>query len=143
MPPAVEQGPLGNPSRVRGLSPVSARRKPSDLAGIVVLLIVLAVPLFATVPVGGLPTPSPSVGIEPGPSDARSPSLAVDATGFMHVVRSDDVSGERGVYYTQSTNDGLTWTPGVRIDTPGTPAFLPRIAVEREPIPIRGRLYVA
>ena len=100
MPPAVEQGPLGNPSRVRGLSPVSARRKPSDLAGIVVLLIVLAVPLFATVPVGGLPTPSPSVGIEPGPSDARTPSLAVDATGFMHVVRSDNVSGERGVHYT-------------------------------------------
>ena len=114
---------------------------PRSAVPFVLLLLILSTLVWT--PAGGLPTPDPSVGIEPGPSDARTPSLAVDASGDLHLVRSDDLSGERGVYYTRSTNGGASWTAGVRIDTPGTPAYYPRIAVEREPVPIRGRLYVA
>jgi len=141
MHPAVVEGRTGNPlARARTLIP-RIRIRPPLAVFVSILLVMLAVAsLFA--PAGGLPTPMDNVGIAVGPGDARTPSLAVDTLGRLHVVRSDDVSGERGIYYGNSA-DGTSWSPSARIDPPGTAAYFPRIAIEREPVPTRGRLYVA
>jgi len=80
--------------------------------------------------------------VDTSPGNAQSSALVVDAAGQFHTVFSDDPTGERGVYYARS-GDGLTWTPSARIDVPGASTYSPRLAVERESVPIRGRLYAA
>ncbi len=113
---------------------------PSPAIPLVVVVSLLIVTLLAS-PGGGLPTPQTNLGIAVGPGNARGPSLAVDSTGLLHLVHSDDVAGEYGVYYLRSA-DGITWSPSVRIDAPGTSSYFPRVAVEREPVPTRGRAHV-
>ncbi|HEV8595751.1 MAG TPA: lamin tail domain-containing protein, partial [Thermoplasmata archaeon] len=91
-------------------------------------------------PAGSLPTPQANVGVSVGPSNARAPSLAVDATGLLHLVETDDGSGTSAIYYARSA-DGSSWSVPLRIDGLSSYAYAPRIAVEREPVAIQGRAY--
>lgn len=92
--------------------------------------------------VNALPTADVNVPIEPGPTDARNPSLAVDANGVLHVVRSENKTSPRGAYYSRSA-DGVSWSPTVRVDGALGNVSFPRIVVEREAVPVQGRAYVA
>lgn len=132
----MDEGRTGNPQEQ-----AKRRGRLARALAVVVLFSLLATTFLAAEPVSGLPDPQPSYGVDIGPSDARTPSLAVDAAGFWHLVRSDNVTAERGIYYTDSA-DGATWRPSARLDTAGASAYYPRIAVEREPVAIRGRIYV-
>lgn len=93
--------------------------------------------------VEALPTPNANVAIEPGPTDARNPHLAVDASGFLHAVRSENKTSPRGAYYSRSLDGGLSWSLTVRVDGSTGNVSFPRIAVEREAVLIRGRANVA
>ncbi len=134
---------MGDPSG-RGRTLGGSRRTwiAPGLAAILVFSAVIASVSTVPEPASAFPTPGTNAGVAVGPGSPDKPSLAVDAAGTLHLVRADDVSGERGVYYT-SSGDGVTWSPSARIDTAGTASYFPRIAVEREPVGIRGRLYVA
>ena len=106
------------------------------------LFIVVAILSIAVSPlVGSLPEPGDNVGVVAGPESALSPSLAVDPSGVLHLVWSDDRAGERGIHYARSA-DGTMWTPAARIDPPGADSYMPRIAVDLGPGPFQGRLYV-
>lgn len=143
MPPAVEEGGQGAPARA---TRARSRCDPATRARLFVF-VVLAFLITIAVPsphgVEALPTPGANVPIQPGPTDDRNPSLAVDAGGILHVVRTENRSSPRGVYYSRSSDGGLSWTPTVRVDGVTGNASFARITVEREAVPIRGRLYVA
>ena len=130
------EGRQGSPLTGSWVPPVDLRRLRAGLSlGFAVLLLTIAA---ANVPpTRALPTPTTNVGIGVGPGNARSPSVAVDTTGRLHATYSDDVSGERGVYYVSSA-DGSAWSAPVRIDPAGSATYFPRIAVEREPVPGQG-----
>ena len=142
MPHPVDEGRIVGPSdRANTRVHRAPHRRVGASAWLVFPLLMASVVLSG--PAGGLPSPGSSVGVATGAGDARTPSLAVDATGLMHLAWADDVTGERGVHYARSFDGGASWTPSVRIDTPGNASYAPRIAVERESVGIRGRLYVA
>ncbi|MGA9115881.1 MAG: exo-alpha-sialidase [Bacteroidota bacterium] len=63
---------------------------------------------------------------------SRSPDIAMDGTG-IHVVYSDDTEGNHRVYYTQSTDDGLSWTPPAALfGVPEGEEYEPAIAADGE-----------
>jgi hypothetical protein len=111
-----------------------------------VALVALSLVILTILPVrmgvDALPTPSASIPIDPGPTDARYPSLAVDGDGGLHVARSENKSAPRGIYYAGSA-DGIAWGASLRIDDGSANAWFPQVAVERETVPVRGRVYVA
>jgi len=133
----VVEGRTGDPAG--RADPLAPGRSPRLLVW--ALLSLLIASSFAWVG-GGLPTPKTNVGVAVGVGNARGPSLAVDTSGTLHLVHSDDVAGDSGVYYRRSS-DGAAWAAPTRIDVPGSFSYFPRIAIEREAVPIRGRLYVA
>src|SRR2546425_10931484 len=110
----VEEGRQGNPAR-RATRPLARPALCAVALAVFSLLIASAATILA--PARGLPSPTNNTGIATGAGDARSPSLAVDASGGLHLVRQDDISGENGVYYTKSA-DGSAWAPSTRIDSP-------------------------
>src|SRR3972149_1641554 len=110
--------------------------------GSLLLILLLLIPMALPPPVGSFPEAGDNVPVVVGPETALSPSLAVDHSGNLHLVWSDDRSGERGIHYARAT-DGPAGPPAVRLDTPGADSYLPRIAVDGGPGPYQGRLYVA
>ena len=139
----MDEGRKGNPARraTRLVVGLRLRRDP-----VVLWLVVISVAITSLagllVPAGGLPSPTVNVGVATGPANARAPALAVDASGALRLVHTDDTSGENGIY-TSDSADGTAWSPSVRIDTPGASSYFPHLAIEREPVAVRGRTYVA
>ncbi|HYS71297.1 MAG TPA: hypothetical protein VEM95_02640, partial [Thermoplasmata archaeon] len=90
-----------------------------------------------------LPTGNANLPIVAGAEKVWTHTLDVDADGALHILWTDDRTGERDVYYARSV-DGSAWSPPVRVDTGGMAvnADHPSLAVERESVASRGRLYV-
>jgi len=109
---------------------------------LVALSLVILTILPARMGVEALPTPDASIPIDPGPTDSRYPSLAVDGDGGLRVARSENKSSPRGIYYASSA-DGIAWGASLRIDDGSANAWFPQVAVEKESVPTRGRAYVA
>src|SRR6266545_4410975 len=105
-------------------------------------LVAIAGAALVSLDVAALPDPGPNVPITSGPSSSWSPSLAVDASGGLHIAWLDDRSGARGVYYSASP-DGGTWSPPARVDLSGVDSFAASLAVEREAVASEGRIYLA
>src|SRR3972149_2604753 len=100
--------------------------------GSLLLIVLLLIPMALPPPVGSFAEAGDNVPVVVGPETALSPSLAVDHSGNLHLVWSDDRSGERGIHYARST-DGTTWTPAARIDPPRARSYMPRIAAALGP----------
>jgi hypothetical protein len=49
------------------------------------------------------------------PGASLSAAIAIDPTGYLHVVWYEDVSGNKEIYYSQSTDGGVSWSPGQRL----------------------------
>lgn len=50
-------------------------------------------------------------------SGKRAISATVDSSGVIHAVYHSDASGVNNIYYTKSTDDGVTWSPMTQITT--------------------------
>jgi len=55
--------------------------------------------------------------------------VAIDTNGFVHVVWFDHRDGNDEIYYTRSTDWGVTWGPNVRLTYDSLPSQYPTIAV--------------
>ena len=58
-----------------------------------------------------------------------SPHLAVDSSGYFHLVWSDFTPGNYELFYSKSTDGGATWTAGKRLTWNAGWSLHPRIAV--------------
>ena len=75
----------------------------------------------------------------------RGPVIAIDPSGILHAVWSDNSSGvDLGVFYANSTDGGATWSsPQRRIDGfAGSNNYVPSIAIDTSGGPFNGRIYV-
>ena len=142
MPPAVDEGGSGTPTQVACRVPTAIPEGAARAVALLALSLLILTSVPAPSNVAALPTADANVPIDPGPTDDRYPSLAVDAGGALHVVRTENQPSPRGVYYSRSS-DGRSWSPTVRVDGASGNASFPTIVVEREAVPVLGRAYVA
>jgi hypothetical protein len=61
---------------------------------------------------------------------SSSPEIAVDSSSNLHVVWYDGTAGNSEVYYTQSTDKGMTWTVAKRLTWTSGGSEFPAIAVD-------------
>src|SRR2546428_5955884 len=127
-------------------SVAATRRHPGSTVGLVALLS-LSIPLAWPSPfdrASALPTTGPNVPVAVGPNHVDGSALAVDAAGTLHLVWKENATAYWGAFYSRSTDGGLTWRTPVEADPPYSgDVFTVSIAVEREAVPSRGRVYVA
>ncbi|MFC1594114.1 hypothetical protein ACFL38_02180 [Candidatus Omnitrophota bacterium] len=74
-------------------------------------------------------------------STQGSPSLALDASGNIYVAWSDNRNGNYDIYFSKSTDGGLTFEPDVRVDDTETSSSSqsgPSLAVD-----YNGHIYIA
>src|SRR3989304_5776244 len=142
MPLAVDEGGSGTRAPVARRRPTPFPEGSPRVVAVLTLSLLILTMFPAPSNVKALPTPGANVPIEPGASDARNASLAVDADGVLHVVRTEDRSAPRGAYSSRSP-DGSSWSATVRVDGANGDASFPGIAIERESVPVQGRAYVA
>src|SRR3990172_710521 len=89
-----------------------------------VLLLLMIVPLVAlTLPPGAraiAPTFEPNVRVDDSDSSVDSPRIAAGPS-VLHAAWRDMRAGDVDIYYSRSTDGGLSWSPAVRLDdSPGT-----------------------
>jgi len=53
---------------------------------------------------------SPSLRLTSTPGSSENPAIAVDSNDILHVVWSDDTSGNDEIYYKRSSDGGTTWS---------------------------------
>jgi hypothetical protein len=58
------------------------------------------------------------------------PNLAIDSSNTIHVVWEDDISGNREIYYTRSTDGGATWSAAKRLIWNSGESRFPAIAID-------------
>jgi len=58
------------------------------------------------------------------------PNLAIDSSNTIHVVWEDDISGNREIYYTRSTDEGITWSAAQRLTWNSGECRFPAIAID-------------
>jgi hypothetical protein len=81
---------------------------------------------------------APDVPLSSGPGNQTYPSIVVDSQGTIHAVWQDDRNGDKDIYYANSTDFGLTWSPSnIRVSTdtisvgsPNRSQEVPKIAVD-------------
>jgi BNR repeat-like domain/BNR repeat-containing family member len=56
--------------------------------------------------------------------------VAVDPSGYLHVVWSDDTSGNREIYYKKSTDGGATWMTSQRLTWNSGVSVSPALAID-------------
>jgi hypothetical protein len=61
------------------------------------------------------------------PDDQFMPTIALAADGTLHAVWYDDRTGSINLVYSKSQDDGLTWSPNVRVTTEETPVSCLRL----------------
>jgi hypothetical protein len=85
-----------------------------------------------------------NVPITIGSGNAWTPALALDGGGMLHIAWSDDRSGYRRIFYSNSMDSGTTWSSDREIDgTVGAAnAYNPAVAVDRTGGPYNGSVYV-
>jgi hypothetical protein len=71
--------------------------------------------------------------------DSRTPAMAIDSSGDLHVVWAEDITPPNyEIYYKKGTDGGATWTTSQRLSvTPGGSQEEPAIAIDSS-----GNLYV-
>jgi len=62
--------------------------------------------------------------------DSRSPAVAVDPFGNLHVVWNDDTPGNNEIYYRKSTDGGANWLTSKRLTWTSGYSWSPTIAVD-------------
>ncbi|MCG2825888.1 MAG: exo-alpha-sialidase [Thermoplasmatales archaeon] len=70
-------------------------------------------------------------------ADSMHPSIAVDSSGIIHVVWQDGRDDLWGIYYSRSTDSGLTWSDSMRINSQSNSGITPSIVVDQ-----RDRIHV-
>jgi hypothetical protein len=104
-------------------------------------------------PPGALPGPQPSalvsflpnvqVNVDPGNlKDDFGPAIAVDQSGTIYVVWNIEEPGDTGIYFSRSTDRGVTFSPAVRVNDnvaypPSFDAYQPDVAFDST-----GNIYV-
>ncbi|MCK5057474.1 MAG: exo-alpha-sialidase [Candidatus Aminicenantes bacterium] len=73
---------------------------------------------------------SKSVNISNNSGFSGAPAIAVDDAGNINVVWCDDTPGNIEIYFSRSTNDGVTWSQGVNISNNFRESICPDIAVD-------------
>ncbi len=73
---------------------------------------------------------SEAVNISKNPGYSRRPAIAVDASGNINVVWRDDTSGNIDIYFSRSTNDGVSWSNAVNLSKNSGISDSPDIAVD-------------
>jgi len=58
------------------------------------------------------------------------PAVAVDSSGYVHVVWNDDTPGNKDIYYKKSTDGGSTWLASQRMTWNDGASEIPSIAVD-------------
>ena len=58
------------------------------------------------------------------------PAIAVDSSGSIHIVWSDDMPGNKEIYYKKSTDGGATWTTSKRLTWDSANSSAPCVAVD-------------
>ncbi len=61
---------------------------------------------------------------------STDPSVAVDSSGNLHVVWTDDTSGHDEIYYKKGSNGGAIWTAGQKLTSTSGASEIPSIAVD-------------
>ena len=69
----------------------------------------------------------------------RNPSLTTAADGDLYMAFDSDVSGSRGIYFTRSSDGGLTWSSPVVVADTASDEVTPSITQD----PDSGRVFVA
>ena len=85
-------------------------------------------------------------GIGPiGSSMPGGPVIASDTNGILHAAWSDGRIGtERGIFYSQSSDGGMTWRSNARVDGfPGFNNYAPSIVVDNSGGTHTGNIYIA
>lgn len=87
----------------------------------------------------------PNVKIDDGSANSRNSDIAVDANEVLHSVWSDDRTSYYGIYYSQSSDQGASWSSSARIDAAaiGANARMPSIFVDTSGGLYHNRIYVA
>ncbi len=132
-------------------SATHARRRVLLVAAVLAVVLLMAVPAWNPAvagDAGGRAAPAaaflPNVLVNRGPGNAWVPSVAVDGGGKLHVAWSDDRSGSRKLYYSNSTDAGTTWSPDWEIGGAAATAneYDPAVAVDRSGGARDGSVYV-
>ena len=92
----------------------------------------------------GISFSRPNQKVDDGSSNSWSSDIGVDGNDHLHVVWSDDRTNYYGIYYSKSTDQGLSWSSSTRIDSGvfGANARLPSIAIDRTGGAFNDRVYV-
>jgi hypothetical protein len=61
---------------------------------------------------------------------SKNPAIAVDNSGYLHVVWQDDTPGNAEIYYRKSTNGGATWSTAARLTSTAGASECPAAAVD-------------
>ena len=62
--------------------------------------------------------------------DSYYPAIAVDSSGYLHVVWNDGTPGNAEIYYKRSTNGGASWSSNQRLTWTATGSYDADIAVD-------------
>ena len=73
---------------------------------------------------------SKAVNISNNSGCSVSPAIAVDNAGNINVVWQDSISGNWDIYFSRSTDDGVTWSQVVKISNKTGNSYSPAIAVD-------------
>jgi hypothetical protein len=69
--------------------------------------------------------------INAGTTGRWLPDIAVDVNGHIHIVWVEERNGARDIYYSKSTDGGLTFGPDIKVnDVPGSAYYGPSIAAD-------------
>jgi len=62
--------------------------------------------------------------------DSRTPAIAIDSSGNLHLVWADHTPGNYEIYYKKGTDGGATWTSSQRLSWASGSSYSPAIAVD-------------
>jgi hypothetical protein len=65
-----------------------------------------------------------------GIAKQQSATIAIDSKGYIHIVWEDNRSGNFDIFYTNSTDDGITFSPNKRINDVSTGSRHPTIDID-------------
>lgn len=87
----------------------------------------------------------PNQKVDDGSARSWSSDIAVDGNDVIHIVWSDNRTGNYGIYYSRSTDEGASWSSSTRIDSgiSGANSHTPSIAIDRTGGAFDNRIYVA
>lgn len=86
---------------------------------------------------------SPVVNISNNSSLSFKPAMAMDSVGNLSVIWEDDSIGDYEIYFSRSTDNGVSWSPAVKISNYSTSFHKPIITSDRLGNPNVSRPHIA